>query len=302
MDIRMITHEDVQCWYELSWRPKTRDGPAILLRIHKEIVRDFPRLSPDAPLVKQLMDNFEFKTFGSSTRFGFENCFLVGQKGNFSEFLVHIPVIEKLTDRKCKSCKGSGKDKSVKGDCLFCDGRGRESEVDWHTAYAISATFTLLFSLIEYPERITGEKFPQLLTVHTATIRDLHGGALGGDYSIPLVQWLSSFAPQTPIPEMGEAMRKAYVRMLGSRHLYAGSFWASVDSKGGWLNTSCPGDACGLHPGHDALHDGHGYEFSSHNVDTPMQQITLLAGLAALHDRARKELQERALEEDELQK
>jgi hypothetical protein len=31
-----------------------------------------------------------------------------------------------------------------------------------------------------------------------------------------------------------------------------------------------------------------GFEFSCHNTDTPMQQLTILASLAALHDLVRK--------------
>ena len=48
--------------------------------------------------------------------------------------------------------------------------------------------------------------------------------------------------------------------------------------------------ACGLNPSHDHMDIGQGYEFSCHNTDTPAQQLTLLAGLAALHDLVRKDM------------
>lgn len=93
--------------------------------------------------------------------------------------------------------------------------------------------------------------------------------------------------------KMEDAMRKAYVRMLRADYLDSLSFRASVENERGWLNVSCPGSACGLHPTDHFMRDGYGFEFSSHNVDTPAQQLTLLAGLAALHDRVDQELQAR---------
>jgi len=59
----------------------------------------------------------------------------------------------------------------------------------------------------------------------------------------------------------------------------------------GWLGIGCSGDRTGLHPSSiSSMGAGEGYRFSCHNVDTPMQQIALLAGLAALCDKARKEI------------
>ncbi len=69
-----------------------------------------------------------------------------------------------------------------------------------------------------------------------------------------------------------------------SRH----SFQADLKNGGG-LCMSCPGDACGIHPSdwYDVGKES-GYRFSCHNTDNYMQQLTLLSGLACLHDLARK--------------
>ena len=89
---------------------------------------------------------------------------------------------------------------------------------------------------------------------------------------------------------MVQAMKTAHGYMLG-RTESSPRFRASVDSSNGWLRVDCPGDACQIYPSHgDDIKEGRGYEFACHNVDTPAQQLTLLAGLAALHDRVRKEL------------
>ncbi len=90
-------------------------------------------------------------------------------------------------------------------------------------------------------------------------------------------------------------MKIAYGWMFGERYLriQETSFRAQVDGEKGWLNVQCPGSGCGLCPSHHGIERGRGYEFDSHNVDSPIQQLTLLAGLAALHDRARREIKDK---------
>ena len=76
-----------------------------------------------------------------------------------------------------------------------------------------------------------------------------------------------------------------FTKMSGCR-VDESSFWVRL--KNGRLIMNCPGDACGIHPENWYEENDKGYEFNCHNVDSPMQQITLLAGLAALHDEARR--------------
>jgi len=118
---------------------------------------------------------------------------------------------------------------------------------------------------------------------------------LGGDYSVPLVNFLRSFAPGTEITEMKDAMILAHRKMFGKNDKYAiYEMEAKVAYENGWLNTSCPGNACGLNPADSwGLEKVGGYKFSCHNVDTSAQQIVLIAGLAALCDKYRKEIENR---------
>lgn len=57
-----------------------------------------------------------------------------------------------------------------------------------------------------------------------------------------------------------------------------------------WVNFSCPGNACGLDPEdyYEKSLDW-GYQLVPHNVDSPLQQLTLLAGVAMLYQLARQE-------------
>ncbi len=139
----------------------------------------------------------------------------------------------------------------------------------------------------------TSAKFPQLLTVETITEYGMHGGSLGGEYGKPLHKFLSTFEPGTSIEEMCMAMMLCYQRMWGLPPFQKHNFRARVDYENGHLNVSVPGNACGLNPSHGVLYDKkktEGYKFSCHNTDDPVQQISLIAGLAALCDKARREI------------
>ena len=261
MKFRMITQENVPCWYELSFVEDKK--PAIILRVHKEFITNLSPIPKDAPIIKLFMEEFKFRNFiGTFNKnFGFDDSFRrLGEKKNFVEFAVEIP----------------------------------KSKTSWQSAYAISASFTVFTGLAKFLKVGTSAPFPQLMTIKTVTKEDMCGGSLSGEFSIPLVRWLVGLYKKNSepiIPEIIEAMKIAYRYMVGLRRFDQFDFRARVAYEYGWLNISCPGNAAGLHPDDNAEFDmkrGLGYEFCSHNVDTPVQQITLLAGLATLHDQVRE--------------
>lgn len=277
-------------WYGLSWR---ETDPSILLSIHRDFLADFPEIRSDAPELLATMQEFGFSSFDGSFKrgFGFDQCLVLQKSSDESlEFITQLPIIRKETDRQCKDCGGSGRDELRDDGCLHCEGRGTEREYVWRDAFAISASLNLFCRLACFPTKRTSAAAPQLLTVRLHTAQGMHGGDLNGMYSIPVAEWLRSQPPHTGIPEMVNAMKIAYGHMLGASRVSEYSrFRASIDHQNGWLNVDCPGDGCGLNPTHSP-EPGWGYEFSSHNVDSPAQQLTLLAGLAALCDRVRKDL------------
>ncbi len=241
------------------------------------------------------MKEFEFAEFGSDfgCDIGFNKIFKRGEeKDGFIAFLVEIPKIKKLTNKECRQCGGSGKDDLRQDKCIFCDGKGKEYVIDWHQSEAVSASFSIFTMVLGHCEKDTSAPFPQLMLVETITRRDMHGGSLGGEISIPLRRWLISTCSRDDLSDVVLVMKTAYDKMFGLRDYHKFSFRVEVREGGGFI-MDCPGDACGLHPADWCMRDGEGYRFSCHNVDTSGQQLTLLAGLAALHDWARKELDER---------
>ena len=131
------------------------------------------------------------------------------------------------------------------------------------------------------------------MTIDVVTNHGMHGGSLGGEFSIPLCEWLKSFEERTQFPEIIEAMQTAEKKMFGKISKYAGyGFRAYILHKGG-IAIDIPGNATGIYNPPEDYFDPQrktGCKLKCHNIDTPMQQIALLAGLAALHDRARREI------------
>ncbi len=287
---KMIIYENIPCWYEFSWQEKE---PAIILRIHQNFIANLNVNLQNSPFVKSLLEDFKFKDFSGDFNgdIGFNQAFKhKGEKDGFVEFLVSVPKVKEETAKKCPHCKGSGKEKPYPGKCIHCGGTGKEYITDWSLATAVSASFTIFTALLRLSEKDTSAVLPQLFTFKTITHKDIHGGSLSGDISISLCKWLGSFSEGEEISEMVQAMKIAYGYMFGGLKSFDEPSFRAYIRKGGRFTADCPGDACGLHPSDWYIHEGKGYEFSCHNVDTPMQQITLLAGLAALHDKARKEM------------
>jgi hypothetical protein len=292
-EIKLLTKENIPCWYELSWR-KTK--PAIILRVHKDFIKGSKIIPDDNWMVVDFKKQFSFSNFigNFDGNFGFDNVFIRrGEKKEFVEFVVEIPRIRQKTDKSCPHCNGSGRDDFFKRKCDRCKGTGTEHIDDWKPAYAVSASFTVFFTFSFHPGEETSSSLIQLMIVRTVTHGDMHGGSIGGEFSVPLCNWMDSLREkgESNIVEMVEAMQITHRQIWGILEPYRKYYFrASVDYEGGWLNTSCPGNACGLNPVHMGPRKGQGYEFSCHNVDSPAQQLELIASLAALHDKARKEI------------
>jgi hypothetical protein len=288
-----ITREDVPCWYELSWDEKV---PALTVSVHKTFAASVPLMTRENnQIVSAMMDQFHLKKFDGKLQigmFGFDLAWKHLDTGDeFVRFSIPIPQVKFPGRKNCSYCRGTGKHPHVHLEkCPSCKGTKKDHDYRWNKVYAISATFTLFSIFSRYTDVVTTCKFPQLLTVQTMTELGQHGGSLGGEYSRTLCSWLASFPENSSLPEMEEAMLFAHKRMKGLSDWDKHSFRARLPYGNGWLNVGSPGDACGLHPSRGSVDIGEGYQFSCHNVDSAMQQITLLSGLAALHDKARKEI------------
>lgn len=315
-----LQYENMPCYYQLSFDAKT---PALIVRVHEDFVGFLPTLK-GAHITDSLRKNLKLKRFEENwlgETFGFGGCFKrMPTENNFLVYSVEIPVLEKFHMVRCGYCQGHGKDILFGGRCQRCAGLGEEKKMkpcwscegrdfpdencyrckgsgkefdswmDHQSLYAISATFTVFFSLMWFGQQVdkfVACKLPQLLFVETNTVAGMSGTPIYGTLGIPFTRWLRQL-PVGYIEKAQEALKAAWQKMNGKEfgHIDKFNTWCEVREKG-WLSISCPGDRTGIYPAHHGLREEEGYEFHCHNVDHPRQQLTLLACLASLCDMVR---------------
>lgn len=278
MTIKILTRENIPCWYEMSWQ-----SPALVLRIHKEFINNRKVNLKNAPITQHFKKEHNLPDFKDDFNedIGFGGIFKYkGESDNFIEFQIGIPQIKKFTGNKCKDCDGTGYDEDIDRECLRCEG-GNEWTMNWKEITSISATFSVLTAWLQYPEIDTSCHHLQLLTFQTITLNDIHGGSLNGECSFIFKSCLELLG-DIKLSEVTEVTKFVYSKMFGWKEYYQYDFNAWI-SKGMFV-INCPGNACGLHPSDWYSFKNEGFKFSCHNVDSSAQQLTLLAGLAVLWD------------------
>ena len=317
-DFLFIERENMPCIYQLSWDEKT---PAIVLKIHRDFAGKHS-IPSNSPFVCDFLKYFGFMGFVGDffgETFGFDSAFSFYRNENtFVIFKAPIPVAKKTLyeicplcsgdkkglfgrcqkcegkgklHKKCNHCGGSGREDEVM-DCLFCEGKGIETYVDWRALSALSASFTVFFEFVSIyllKSEVVSSSIPQLLLVNTSTGK--MNNSIGGTYSIPLTKWLLLLG-SVEMPEVKQAMMVSWKRMWGKvGEFEKHEFRAEIFHGAGRLSLSCPGDRCDLYvPCNYGPKFGEGCRFCDHNVDTPAQVIAFLSGLASLCDKARKEI------------
>ena len=292
-----IIRENIPCWYELSF---LTEEEALSLRISEEYLRKRPLILENNMMVIGMKQQLGFEKFDNSfygDNFGFDESFInAGIKNGFIDLKAILPVVRKKEDRPCGYCNGTGKNELFADEnCIICKGEGISYIYDWKEAFALSATFTLLFTYLHTTEKsIDSKSRNQLITVYTNTHKEAHGGSLYGEFSKAIVSWMKNIGcVESFLNSLKIVTTKAYGKMYGCKLDKVEIFDAydfKMMMKNGRLIMDCPGNSCGINPSEDYWDEKEetGYKFSCHNVDSPMQQLTLLAGLAALHDMARK--------------
>lgn len=280
--------KSMPCWYELGWDKETK---SLILRVHKDFVKRNPAFPGFDPTIWSYKNQFNLISYnyGFHTEyFGFDNTFKKRRNGGeFIEYEIKIPNLG--TKIKCDYCSGTGKN-SFDEPCPICRGEKSKISYDFKPAFAISASFTIFFKLAYFGRSmgISSKQF-QLFEIETVTERNSvgNGSAVNGWFSEKLMTWLRSLQDGS-LTDIIFAMKIANSQMLNGKTGIFESLQFDADiGKKGRLILRCPGDASGIYP----LPNDQGkedYIFGSCNMDSPVQQISVLAGLAALHDKARK--------------
>ncbi len=255
-----VSKRALPCYYKLGW---DSDLPGFVFGIRNELIpRMYELLTPNTPIIgilkqDQGLDLAEFVP-PTEDEWGFgPSIKRIGQDEDFTNFQAQIP---------------SG----LPGISSF-----RRRSID------LSVSLNLLTSFLNYEQEllppILAESQLISFTMKTEGVF-MHGFALWVHLSKALVDWLRSFEHGCNLTDVEKAMIQVR-RVLRPddtrsdveiRYNFSAEF-----TKPCWINLSVPGNACGLDPC-EYEDERKGYKLSPHNTDSPVQQLSLLAGVAKL--------------------
>jgi hypothetical protein len=259
--------ENVPAWYELSW---DQPNHSLLLKVHQDVIDLLKKLSLVQYLSKELnlsLDSFVPFVDKDQENFGFSG--LIKRVDNVDPFSVYQINLANFH---------------------------RKDLGYW----SLSASLNLAFSVLEYLDR---SQLPapynrnQLMIYQLYAKRsNLDGAGLSALLAPEFVNWLDKFEINEKIIPASEAMVEAYVFMSKTkkkdRRWFTSRTYAGILGLKKRLLLNCEGNACDLGPDYleHKLQEVEGYELWPHNVDSVIQQFTLLVGLASLCDLCRADL------------
>lgn len=261
--IRMPWKDLIPAWYEIGIYEKT----TLVINIHAKVLSLFDMLKSDSPIVKHYEKEFDLPSFIMPTaeRWGFgEVIQRVPNESGWVSYHCPLPIYKKHGERN-RSDKG--------------------------TAATVRTTLSILFGLLDFcPEEDTEYRVSQLVIIDGFLVQnDLHGGSLSATITPAMTPFLSSPSVES-LRSIQDSMRTAYEHMWQERKhskLFTNDFRVHYQEPTK-IHLTVPGDACGLDPAFGD-YDGasYGYRLVPHNVDSGMQQLSLLMGLARLHELGR---------------
>jgi hypothetical protein len=260
------SHDVRPAWYELSLKGDT----TLCFKVHRVALAEIQKLKwKGAPGVEDKMKRFKLPSFIAPCEgdCGFMNVFKSGKSENehWIAWECELPKIKTYTT---------------------------ETEPSWQYTISIRCTLNMFFCIALWMfEGNTGWHKPQLMFIEGICLPDSERRS-SGDLSVtlmpPVMPWLAKHEDCTHIQPVVDAMKKASEHMW-PRSSSHGRFEA-LFQKPKRLTLSVPGDACILSRGdfYDDASLDKGYTLHPHNIDSSLQQLTFLAGLAKLHDLVRE--------------
>ena len=291
--------EDWPEWFTLDFGV---DPPRLLIGINEEVLGRLVPLLQKTPILatfsKQLEENGNDSEFllDPAKPWGFGGV-LTPCKYQHSDspdylawFSIGVPLVEKDVG-VCDDCDGSKEDGEGM-NCLRCSGTGRKTVMDWKVAKHIAMTLSSLCFLFQWPDKelVDGLKTNWLQLLSLQTHYEMGCAPLGAILASPFGFYVRSFS-NTSLPLVKEAMKNTYLTAFPGYKRFGDYHFDAVIRERGQLSLTVPGDACGLLvDGFDSsLRMRSGYlKLTDHNVDSSIQQLSLVCGLAAFTGMARK--------------
>lgn len=127
----------------------------------------------------------------------------------------------------------------------------------------------------------------QILTIDIET-ENPNNFFLSGIGGVDFCDWIEKFEIGHEFKNITNEMKEFWNYVYKSDETNSSFFRASILKNNRFL-ISCPGDACEVYTNTDHRHRG-GKAYSCHNTDNPVQQLTLLVGVAILSEMAGEEI------------
>jgi hypothetical protein len=266
-----IHEKTLPAWYELGF---TEKGKSLLVSVSPSSYQSLiSRISADLPVVAPLREEFGLPAFVPPTV----------EHWGFGPIVQRAPEIQpEWVTWQCPLPQFVPS--TPKGR------RDLEAEVDWPKLWSVAATLHILFAAL-YGIKDKGScPKAQLLECALTPGHGLGQCGIWVGVSPALRRWLSQQPQGTAHPILGAVMQTAYKQMYGLKKLSAHDQRTiyALTQQPGVIMFQTIGDACDLGSGGRwELDQAEGYLLSPHNVDSPLQQLTLLMGAAAMYQLAR---------------
>ena len=291
---KMLLYESIPSWYRLGFR---RSDATIVIGIHETCfagLKDIPSTAPAVQHLEKLrglrgdlLTSGFCGSFGADT-FGWNGALVKQPRRSgdpFVEYCARIPKVWYTTHEVCQYCSGTKEDHGR--ECRACrttNGKGREC--DFTTAHAIQASLVILLWALDCPPEVDVESDRwQALTVRCHADAGPSGSGLWGHMSPDTIDYLKGLSQSKQdelMHEVVESIMIAHGTMM-DKPSDPHAFFGRLDSRG--IHVSCPGNATGIDGAFDRVgHKRCGARFDPHNVDCPIQGLSLLAGVAKLSE------------------
>jgi hypothetical protein len=245
--------------YELVYREHT-----LVVRIHPKAWSEFPQVNwMETPIVKQYEKTYGFSFVSPDVgKWGFEKSLetSISAEDGWYEVCAKLPKIRNN---------------------------------DHNSQVPLRVSLNLLFLILSIglgEKKDTAHHLPQLIVVNGLRVEvGHHGGSLSAEVSDEVAQWIDQQPHEAHNTVIVQAMKDAYHYMWPEDRKW--SRFGALCRKTGLIYLDVPGQACGLGP--DKYSGGEivgGYELVPHNVDSGLEQLSLIAGLAKLHELVKKDL------------
>lgn len=236
------------------------------------------------PSYLPLFDTYEPRLGQSS--FGINSRIkLINEDDQWMTYLIEIPSMVHKSNFACMRCGGKG-GKSYREKCADCKGTGRERILDYNQVEEVCYSLAVFLSALHFPIESgdTDTPYKQLFTLTSICEWKAHGHSVGGYASPEFLRFLESMSLSSnelvKLPSVTAVMRTVHKVIETELHRFDRF---SCYTRRGQIILDCPGNACQIHTEPDRrFGSGTGDNIVCHNLDTGMQQLTLLSGMGEL--------------------